>query len=202
MDSNRFDSLARTVGRRRSRRGAIQALGAAALTAVSVRLGLIEEPAVAAQVTVERRFDCLAVGDSCNGDDSKCCSGRCEGRPGRKGRRGKRGRRDRPDRSRCVAHDEAECTAGQDTCNSATNPGNLAIPCGFRGRGSCFQTTGKAGFCGRIEGGSPPRFRCEECTKDKDVEAVGDGHGAACVVCEADCQFRTTNATACAETEA
>ena len=192
MDSNRFDSLAVTVGRRRSRRGAIQALGAAALAAASVRLGLSEEPAVAAQVEDERHFGCLNVGQACNGDDSKCCSGRCEGRPGRRGRRRNGRRRDRTDRSRCVAHNEDICTAGQDTCATG-----LAVACGFRNRGACFQTTGNAGFCGRIEGASPPSFRCEVCSKDDDCVALGYGNESACVVCESDCRFRNANATAC-----
>ena len=195
MDSKRFDSLARMVGRRRSRRGAFQALAAAALAATSARIGLSTEPAAAAQVTAERRFDCVAVGQTCNGNDSRCCSGRCEGKKEKKRKRGKKGKRDRNDRrdrSRCVAHDESGCTSGQDTCSNG-----LAVACGFRGRGGCFQTTGNASFCGQIEGGSPPRFRCETCTKDQDCEALGYGRGAACVVCESDCAFRNNGATAC-----
>src|SRR5829696_1487983 len=127
MDSKRFDSLAKTVGRRRSRRSAFQALAAAALTTASVRVGLSEEPAVAAKVTSERQFDCLNVGQACNGKDSKCCSGRCEGQKAKKGKKGKDGRRrrDREDNSKCVAHDEGGCTAGQDTCASG-----LQVACG------------------------------------------------------------------------
>ena len=195
MDASRFDSLSKTVGRRRSRRGAFQALASAALTAASARVGLMsEEPAVAAQVTVERRFDCLAVGQSCNGKDSRCCSGRCEGQKGKKGKKGKNGRRsrDRDDKSKCVAHDEDICTSGQDTCAN-----NSAVACGFRGRGGCFQTTGNAGFCARIEGSSPPNFRCEDCITDNDCVSLGFGRNAACVVCERDCRFRNTNGTAC-----
>ena len=197
MDSKRFDSLAKTVGRRRSRRSAFQAMATAALTATSVRVGLSEEPA-AAQVTTERHFDCLNVGQACNGKDSKCCSGRCEGRKGQKGRRGKDGRRrrDRDNNSKCVAHDEDICTTGQDTCASG-----LAVACGFRSRGACFQTTGNAGFCGRIEGGIPPSFRCEVCTRDDDCIALGYGADSACVVCETECRFRNENATACAGSE-
>ena len=64
MDGKRFDSLARTVGRRRSRRDAFQALAAAGLAAAAARLRLGTEPAAEAQVTVERRFNCAAVGKS------------------------------------------------------------------------------------------------------------------------------------------
>ena len=194
MDGKRFDSLARTVGRRASRREAMQALATTALGAVAVRIGLSTESVAAAQVTAERRFDCLAVGDSCNGNDSRCCSGRCEGKKAKKGKKGKDGNRnrDRSDKSRCVAHDEGGCTSGQDTCDSG-----LAVACGFRGRGGCLKTTGNAGFCGQIEGQSPPRLRCETCTKDLDCEALGYGRGAACVVCFSECEFRNNNATAC-----
>ena len=114
MDGNRFDSLARTVGRRRSRRDAFQALAAAGLSAAAARIGLAQSQSPA-QVTVERRFDCNAVGDKCNGKDSNCCSGSCEGKGSKKGKHGKR---DRKDNSKCVAHDEGGCVSGgQDTCH-------------------------------------------------------------------------------------
>jgi hypothetical protein len=194
MDSKRFDSLAKKIGRRRSRREAFQALAAAGLAAAATRIGLGTEPA-AAEVTVEQRFNCKAVGEKCNGKDSACCSGRCQGKGVKKG--GKRGKRDRRDRSKCVAHDQSTCTGDQDTCFNSQ-----AVACGFRGRGGCLQTTGNANFCGEISGGSPPRLRCEVCTKDKDCEALGYGQGAACVVCESECEFRNNNATACAGTAA
>jgi hypothetical protein len=190
MDSKRFDSLAKMIGRRRSRRDAFQALAAAGLAAAATRTGLAAEPATAAQVAVERRFDCKAVGEKCNGKDSACCSGRCQGKGAKKGRRGKK---DRRDKSKCVAHDQGGCTGDHDTCLNSQ-----AVACGFRARGGCLQTTGNANFCGEIEGSSPPRLRCEVCTTDKDCENLGYGRGAACVVCESDCEFRNNNATACA----
>jgi len=192
MDGKRFDSLARTIGRRRSRRGAIQALAAAALTAASVRVGLSEEPVAAAQVTTERRFGCSAVGDSCNGNDSNCCSGRCEGKKEKKKKKGKRDRKDRRDKSRCVAHDEGGCTGGEDTCSDG-----LQVACGRRGDGACFQTTGNAGFCGQIDRGSPPSFACADCNRDQDCVDQGFGSDAACVICDSDCRFQNNNNTAC-----
>jgi hypothetical protein len=195
MDGKRFDSLARRVGRRRSRRDAFQALAAAGLAAAAARLGLSTEQAAEAQVTVERRFNCTAVGDACRGNDSQCCSGRCKGKRSRRSSGGGR-RRNRRDKSRCVAHDQAGCTSGQDTCDTG-----LAVACGFRGRGGCLKTTGNASFCGQIEGQSPPRLRCENCTTDQDCEALGYGSGAACVVCFSECEFRNNNATACAGPE-
>ena len=195
MDGNRFDSLARSIGRRRTRRDAVQALAAAALTAASVRVGLSEEPVAAAQVTTERRFNCSAVGQSCNGRDSSCCSGRCEGKEKKKrkgGKKGKRDRKDRRDKSRCVAHDENGCTGGQDTCATG-----LQVACGRRGNGACFQTTGNAGFCGQIDGGGAPNFACATCERDQDCVDQGFGGDAACVVCDSDCRFQNASNTAC-----
>lgn len=189
MDGKRFDSLARTVGRRRSRRDAFQALTAAALTAAAARVGLATEPA-AAQVTVERRFNCAAVGEKCNGKDSNCCSGRCKGKGAKKGKRRKR---DRRDKSKCVAHDQGSCTADQDTCASG-----IRIACGGGSGGGCLKTTGNASFCGQVQTGSkPPRLQCFNCEEDLECEAAGFGRGAACVVCDSECGFETEKSTAC-----
>ena len=144
MDGKRFDSLARRVGRRRSRRDAFQALAAAGLAAAAARIGLGTEPAEAAQVNVERRFSCAAVGEKCNGKGSNCCSGKCKGKGAKKGKKGKKGRRDRRDKSQCVAHDQGSCTADQDTCASGKR-----VACGGGTGGGCMKTTGKASFCGQ-----------------------------------------------------
>jgi len=197
MDSKRFDSLAKTVGRRRSRRSAIHALTGAALTAASAKLGLASEPAVAAPVTTERRFNCLVIGDSCNGKDDNCCSGRCEGKKSKKGKKDKNGKRqrDREDRTKCVAHDEQGCTGAQDqdTCSSG-----IRVACGGRSGGGCLRTTGNAGYCGQIQGGpTPPRLACAVCDKDKDCDALGYGPDAACVVCASSCEFENSRSTAC-----
>src|SRR5215212_2314177 len=191
MDGKRFDSLARRVGRRRSRRDAFQALAAAGLTAASARIGLGTEPAVASQITVERQFNCNAVGEKCNGKDSNCCSGRCQGKGAKKDKHGKR---DRKDKSQCVAHDQAGCIAGQNTCNDGKR-----VPCGGGTGGGCLKTTGNASFCGQIQTGqSPPRLKCFNCEKDSDCVKGGFGKDAACVVCESSCEFENNNATACA----
>ena len=184
MDGKRFDSLARTVGRRPSRRDAFQALAAAGIAAAAARLGLGTEPAAAAQVRVERRFNCSAVGQKCKGKDSNCCSGRCKGKGSKKGRR---------DKSKCVAHDQGSCTADQDTCSSGRR-----AACGGGSGGGCLKTTGNASFCGQVQTGqTPPRLRCHNCETDIDCENAGFGRGAACVVCESNCDFETNNATAC-----
>jgi hypothetical protein len=196
MDSKRFDSLAKMIGRRRSRRDAIQALAAAGITAAAARIGLTAEPATAAEVAVERNFDCKALGERCNGKDSACCSGRCQGKGGQKGRKRKNvgRRRDRPDRSKCVAHDQSTCTSDQDTCNTGKR-----VACGSGSGGGCLRTTGRASFCGQIQTGqSPPRLKCEVCEKDSDCVNKGYGRDSACVVCESSCEFENGKATACA----
>ena len=176
MDGKRFDSLARTVGRRRSRRDAFQALAAAGLAAAAARLGLGAEPAAEAQVTVERRFNCTAVGDTCKGNDSQCCSGRCKGKKRKEGKNGNGIGETRASASLMI--------------RPGARPGriratlDIAVACGFRGRGGCLKTTGNASFCGQIEGQRPPRLHCENCTTDQDCEALGYGSGAACVVCD------------------
>jgi hypothetical protein len=194
MDGNRFDSLARSVGRRRSRRDAFQALAAAGLAAAAVKIGLGTEPAEAAQVTAERRFSCAAVGEKCNGKDSNCCSGRCKGKGARKGKKDKRGRRDRRDNSNCVAHDQSTCTADQDTCVSGR------VACGRGSNGGCLQSTGNAPFCGEVSriGNGPPLLTCEDCETDKQCDEKGYGPGAACVVCESKCEAINEKSTACA----
>jgi hypothetical protein len=189
MDSKRFDSLAKMIGRRRSRRDAIQALAAAGITAAAARIGLTAEPATAAEAAVERNFDCKALGEKCNGKDSACCSGRCQGKGAKKGKKGKR---DRRDKSKCVAHDQSTCTSDQDTCSTGKRVG-----CGSGSGGGCLRTTGKASFCGQLTGTTPPRLKCEVCEKDSDCVNKNFGRDAACVVCESSCEFENGKATAC-----
>ena len=193
MDSNRFDTLARMVGRHTTRRGALHRLTAAALAAIVPGVVLDTATAAAVEVTSED-FGCSNVGVRCNGRDSKCCSGRCVGQPAQKGRKRRNGkrRRNKPDRSQCEAHDEGGCISSQDTC---ANRGVIA--CGSRGRGACFQTTGNAPFCGRSTTGSAPDFVCVQCSRDQDCVNAGYGAGAACVVCPWRCELRNDNATAC-----
>jgi hypothetical protein len=190
MDAKRFDSLSRAVGRRRSRRGAVQTLATAALGAAAIRIGLSTVPAEAAQVEVERRFNCIAVGDACKGNDSQCCSGKCKGKKSSGGGR----KRNRRDKSRCVAHDQGSCTADQDTCESGR------VACGRGSNGGCLQTTGNAPFCGEVSriGTGPPLLGCEICEKDEDCVNLNYGSGAACVVCESKCEAVNNKSTACA----
>ena len=61
-----------------------------------------------------------------------------------------------------------------------------------------MKTTGNASFCGQVQTGQqPPRLQCFNCEKDSECESAGFGRGAACVVCESNCDFENNNATAC-----
>ena len=159
MDGKRFDSLARTIGGGGQGRDAFQALSGC--WSHAARRMFRHRPEAAAQVTVERRFNCAAVGDKCKGNDSNCCSGRCKAL----GLRGVRIARSRRDKSKCVAHDQAGCSANQDTCDSGQR-----VACGGGSGGGCLKTTGNAGFCGQVQTGqSPPRLQCTNCETDREA---------------------------------
>jgi hypothetical protein len=95
-------------------------------------------------------FECRHVGARCK-RSGQCCSGVCRNK-------------------RCQGHGAGICTT-QNVCTTGTTV------CGTHRGGSicaCFQTTGKAPFCGRFG-------VCRACTKDRQCEA-DFGAGAACVV--------------------
>jgi hypothetical protein len=168
MDGSRFDDLVR--GLTGSRRAAL--VGGLALAAS--QLGVSR--AGGKKKRRKRRknkprlnsFGCVDVGGTCFGNDTHCCSGICEGS-------GKR--------SKCVAHNELDCDADDDTCSES-------VPCGAEG--VCHRTTGKAGFCA-----SAGICNCAHCQRDADCEAQF-GPGAACVVCASDCSgVNGSHGTAC-----
>jgi hypothetical protein len=154
MDGSQFDSLTQSLAQsRRSLLGGGLALAGG-------------WPGVAnANARKKRRkkkpkfnqFGCLDVGQKCDGNDARCCSGICEGTK---------------KTSRCVAHNELDCDADDITCSES-------VLCGTGG--VCYRTTGKAGFCGNFA-----VCNCGPCQKDVDCE-VSFGPGAACVVCTGDC---------------
>ncbi len=146
MDVDRFDHLARALHRLRSRRAALRLLSAGALGALAAGLGLGEARA--------NHFACRHVGARCK-RPGQCCSSRCLGPTGGK---------------TCRGHDAGICTT-QNVCTTGSTV------CGTHRGGSlcaCFQTTGKAPFCGRFGA-------CRVCTDDRQCEAEY-GAGAACVV--------------------
>lgn len=120
----------------------------------------------------KNEFGCLNVGKHCNGKDSKCCSGICDGKKPKKGKK---------DKSKCVGHDASTCRPGFDLC--------LGVFAICSGAGVCTTTTGNAPFCA---GGSGT---CTLCSRDTDCEAAGFGPGAACVVCNSECP--DTGGTVC-----
>ena len=77
MDTDVFDSLARSLGAASSRRRAL----AAALGGL-VTLGVLPTGAKKGKTKKPKpnAFGCLNVGQKCRGKDSKCCSGICQGK--------------------------------------------------------------------------------------------------------------------------
>lgn len=174
-----FDSLTRSLAAYRSRRGAVRGVAAALGLAATVVPANAAKKKNRKKVTKPRNneFGCLDVGKKCNGKDSKCCSGLCQGK---KPKRGKR------DKSKCVGHNAGSCLAGFDVC--------LGVIAQCSTEGFCFQTTGKASFCAGGTG------ICTDCQKDTDCEALGAGPGAACVVGDSECP--QTGGTVCFATAA
>lgn len=167
----------------------------ATLAAVAERIGLSER-ASARRVTstatsqtdvqIQNLFGCKNFGEACKGDNSSCCSGSCVGKAPRKKKNGKKTK----DTRTCSDHNVGGC-AGEDACTST------GVSCGNSGvKGVCFITTGQASFCGRPGGQVPPGFACINCNTDQDCLNVGWPSGSACIVCS-NCQFQTTNGTAC-----
>jgi hypothetical protein len=195
MDSKRFDALARTVGGSISRRRAMGVVATATVAAAAERIGLAE-PASArragpnvtgqAEVQPENLFGCKNFGELCKGNASVCCSGSCVGKKPKKKKNGKKTK----DTRTCGDHNVGGC-AGQDACTST------GVSCGDSGvTGVCFLTTGQASFCGRPGGQVPPGFSCTNCNTDQDCVNLGWPSESACIVCS-NCQFQTSNGTAC-----
>jgi hypothetical protein len=173
VDTIRFDCVTRAVSTLLSRRAIARTLG----------LGALALPDLADAKKKRRKkkkkakfndFGCVNVGSFCKNSE-QCCSGICEGNTGKK---------------RCQAHDTSGCQLADDTC---LDEGAVLCPDDAGGANKalflCFQTTGKAGFCGTKVGS-----QCVACTKDADC--VADfGAGAACVVCAKFCA--DSNHTTC-----
>lgn len=183
MKSEPFDALTRSLSNVSTRHGFLRALAAAG----GVLLGGASAPHAAAGKHKKRKkkkhkkpkkneFGCLNLGQACNGNDSACCSGVCDGKKPKKGKK---------DKSKCAAHNTSICQAGIDVCQG------IQLECSG---GFCFQTTGKAPFCA---GGTGV---CTDCQKDTDCQALGFGPGSACVFCPLICP--ETGGTVCFPTGA
>jgi hypothetical protein len=167
MDASTFDRLARFMTASPSRRAAVQIL--AGLLVIGSWRGVSDAPGALAkrkkrkkknkQKLVFNAFGCVDVGKACRGNSANCCSGICEGTVPKKGKK---------DTSRCIAHNEGACQAGDDFCQGTT------VTCGSSG--FCVRTTGNGSFCGK----SAP---CTVCSKDTDCDEAEFGPGVACIVC-------------------
>jgi hypothetical protein len=178
MDGPRFDTLTRSLivaaPRRTILAGLATALGGMALPQM--------EHAIAKKNKRKKKltfntFGCVDAGGKCRGNSDNCCSGICDGRKPKKGKK---------DKSRCVAHGQATCVAGQ---HEPLCEGTNIISCltSQQVEGRCNTTTGNAGFC-------TVSILCFPCKKDKDCEAAKFGLGSACLACAA---CANTGGTAC-----
>jgi hypothetical protein len=173
MDTDRIERLSRAVAHALSRRGLLGTVGLAAIarpgpTAAKRKKKKLKKNA----------FGCVDVGKACRGKNANCCSGICQGTKPKKGRK---------DTSRCVAHDEGSCLAGQ---RQGLCGGDADVPCTTSADqiGLCQTTTGNAAYC--TAGGA-----CFPCRRDTDCEPFC-GPGAACVRCTA-CEEDEGIPTAC-----
>ena len=175
MDADSLRARRRVFSSPASRRGVLASLGGGLL---AVPLSGRDHDATARKRRKKRRkpwlpslnaFGCVSVGQACAGTDDLCCSGVCEGTKPGKGKQ---------DRSRCVARNALDCSAGADSCQGV-------VTCGAYG--FCQQTTGGASFCAGFT-----FVDCAvTCTRDADCEASA-GPGAACVVCASGCPGSST----------
>jgi hypothetical protein len=195
MDQTQFDAVTRSLTLLPSRRQFLAGL-------VSLGLGLgTTRLASGAQAKKKRKkrkpaqpniFGCLDVGQPCQGDSSRCCSGICAGAAPKKGKKG------RKDTSTCAAHNANTCTSAVNICATGThvvcNPDKA-------NRCTCYRSTGNGDFCGDFSAGfdnGNGRHFCRVCSKDTDCQEEF-GFGAACVVYDGDCGVvcPDTGGTAC-----
>jgi hypothetical protein len=171
MHSSRFDAVTRVLAADSSRR---------AFGRLVAGLGLLSTQRLPTSAKNKKPkpndFGCLDVGQKCQGKDSKCCSGICDGKKPKHGKK---------DKSRCVGHDESTCSSGQ---RSVSCGGSQSTPCttsaGTTGR--CETTTGNAAYCADIGA-----RECVACAKDVDCQTLC-GPQAACIPCT-----NCPNGTAC-----
>jgi hypothetical protein len=178
MGTSRFDTLTRRISPLLTRRGLASVLGLSAIALPGLATGKKKRHHKRKRKHKKQKrvtfnaFGCVDVGGFCQTDDH-CCSGTCTGATGNK---------------TCQAHETSGCQLADDSCaheestpcpgdaSSATTSGSA-----HKALRLCFQTTGKAGFCGIRVGN-----QCVACAKDADC--VADfGAGAACVVCPRFC---------------
>ena len=176
MAMNRFEAITRSLTMFPSRRDVLRGLTGTGLVSL---LGWLQgESDVAAKKKRHKKhkqkkskrslpppqppppfnaFGCLDVGQSCQGDNTLCCSGICD-----------------PGTSTCVAHNSDTCFPDTALCATETPLG-----CGSNPGCICMLTTGNAGFCADVATFSDIsdfREACRFCSADTDCqEELGPG---------------------------
>jgi hypothetical protein len=173
MHPLRFDAMTRLLATGSSRR---------ALALLAAGLGVLSTQTLPTSAKKNKKpkpneFGCLNVGQKCRGNDSKCCSGLCEGKKPKHGKK---------DKSRCVGHDESTCLAGQQTECSESQGAQCTTSAGTHG--GCQTTTGNAAYCADLGA-----RKCVVCQRDVDCQALC-GPQAACIQCLG---CSTSGGTAC-----
>jgi hypothetical protein len=168
MHATRFDALTRSLGTGASRRGALAgvlgALGALGAGALPLVTGLAKSKKSRNRKKNRPKpnaYGCLNVGQKCNGKNSKCCSGICQGKKPKRGKKDKR---------RCVAHDTGGCVVSERQCGAKVPTCTTSV----NRVGGCLTTTGNGPYCADFITG-------HLCSKDADCRAVC-GPLAACFI--------------------
>lgn len=166
MDAQRFDAIARLIGRTAARRRLLAGLALSPLAGLVATARPDDVLAKKKRKHKKRKkkatpnaFGCLEVGDPCQSED-QCCSGICEGKKGKR---------------TCRAHDTGTCK--QD--------GQL-VPCNNRTTCGCLHTTAGSDICSElfVPGGSA----CAACQRDADCLALGFPPGSACGLSPIPCE--------------
>ena len=189
MDQHHVHAMTRILGHLPSRRDVLRAvagtgLGLGTLGALDhAQAGKKRRKKKKTRPLVLNQYGCVDVGQACRGDNSRCCSGVCDGAAPRKGK---------PDQSRCVPHNAGVCTRETNSCEVG-----VEVSCGPKPQVNvCTVTTGNAAFCADISAGTTTH--CRVCRKDTDCQGEF-GAGSACVVLGGACTplCVATGRTAC-----
>jgi hypothetical protein len=184
MNSRPLPIVTPSLTRVPSRRDVLRALAGA-----GVGLSITRLPKLAAAKKTRKNtpkkpkpnaFSCLDVGKTCT-SAVQCCSGVCEGKKGKR---------------TCRSHNAGICRPEGDFCLGAPQA------CKLLGEriAVCWQTTGKAAFCGDPGDDGPEGF-CRNCKRDTDCQEEF-GPGAACIdmrrgICADQGACADTGGTAC-----
>ena len=180
MNQTQFDAVSRTMSRLPSRRDLLRGLAGAGFGLSALVGSRFGERDVDAKKKKRRKkkqktlrpvlnqFGCLDVGQPCKGDNTRCCSGICQGTAPKKGK---------PDTRRCAAHGTGTCKQGIE--GICTNSDLLQVTCNNRSDCGCIRTTAGSNYCAELFGG-PGTSQCQPCQRDADCIALGLPPETAC----------------------